>query len=144
MSKTKRHPLKRTVTYVLLVGAVVWLLGSGSGFTNSVMAQQAIPEAAGETATAQRPNIILIFADDLGYGDIGAYGATTINTPNIDRMAEQGAMFDEFYAVSPVCTPSRAGLLTGRYPIRQGIHEVFHPESFQGMDPQEITRGGVS
>lgn len=87
----------------------------------------------------RQPNIILIFADDLGYGDIGAYGSQTIKTPNIDRMAAEGAKFDEFYAASPVCTPSRAGLLTGRYPIRQGIHGVFAPESLQGMDPEEIT-----
>jgi len=88
---------------------------------------------------AQQPNIIFIFADDLGYGDISQYGSKTINTPNIDRMAQEGLKFNEFYAVSPVCTPSRAGLLTGRYPIRQGIHDVFYPESFQGMDPQEVT-----
>ncbi len=87
----------------------------------------------------QQPNIIVVFADDLGYGDIGAYGSPTIKTPNIDRMVAEGAKFDEFYAVSPVCTPSRAGLLTGRYPVRQGIHSVFYPESFQGMDPQEVT-----
>jgi arylsulfatase A-like enzyme len=90
-------------------------------------------------ASKSKPNIILILADDLGYGDIGSYGSTTIKTPNIDSMAQQGAKFNEFYAASPVCTPSRAGLLTGRYPIRQGIHEVFYPESFQGMDPEEIT-----
>jgi len=93
---------------------------------------------ATKTSTAQ-PNIIVIFADDLGYGDIGTFGSQTIKTPHIDRMAAEGAQFDQFYAASPVCTPSRAGLLTGRYPIRQGIHEVFYPESFQGMDPQEVT-----
>lgn len=88
---------------------------------------------------ASKPNIVVIFADDLGYGDIGAYGARNIKTPNIDRMAAEGAMFDQFYSASPVCTPSRAGLLTGRYPIRQGIHGVFYPESFEGLDPEEIT-----
>jgi len=92
-----------------------------------------------EAAAARPPNIIFIFADDLGYGDIGAYGSQTIDTPNIDRMAAEGAKFDQFYAASPVCTPSRAGLLTGRYPIRQGIQGVFTPESFQGMDPEEVT-----
>jgi len=86
-----------------------------------------------------KPNIVFIFADDMGYGDVGAYGAPTIKTPNIDRMAAEGAKFNEFYAASPVCTPSRAALLTGRYPIRQGIHDVFYPESFQGMDPEETT-----
>ncbi|NIB38598.1 sulfatase [Pseudomaricurvus alkylphenolicus] len=104
-----------------------------------------IVHSAGMTASSQthlassRPNIIVIFADDLGYGDIGSYGSKTIKTPNIDRMAAQGAKFDQFYSASPVCTPSRAALLTGRYPIRQGIHEVFYPESFQGMDPEEVT-----
>ncbi|BFM14061.1 sulfatase [Maricurvus nonylphenolicus] len=88
---------------------------------------------------AQQPNIVFIFADDLGYGDIGSYGSTVIRTPNIDRMAAEGARFDQFYSASPVCTPSRAALLTGRYPIRDGIHGVFHPESYQGLDPQEVT-----
>jgi len=102
---------------------------------------QAVPTFQAEEVSglAKQPNIIFIFADDLGYGDISQYGSKTINTPNIDRMAQEGIKFNEFYAVSPVCTPSRAGLLTGRYPIRQGIHDVFYPESFQGMDPQEIT-----
>jgi len=97
------------------------------------MTVQAVPAMAGQ------PNIVFIYADDLGYGDIGAYGSQTIKTPNIDRMAAQGAMFQQFYAASPVCTLSRAALLTGRYPIRQGIHDVFFPESFQGLDPDEIT-----
>jgi len=102
---------------------------------------KAVPFSQSNKASSQskQPNIIFIFADDLGYGDISQYGSKTIQTPNIDRMAQEGIKFNEFYAVSPVCTPSRAGLLTGRYPIRQGIHDVFYPESFQGMDPQEVT-----
>jgi arylsulfatase A len=92
-----------------------------------------------QARSVDQPNIIVIFADDLGYGDIGTYGSQTIKTPNIDRMAAEGAKFDQFYSASPVCTPSRAALLTGRYPIRQGIHGVFYPESFQGMDPEEVT-----
>jgi len=96
-------------------------------------------QTTSESSADKRPNIIFIFADDLGYGDIGAYGSQTIKTPNIDHMAAEGAMFDQFYAASPVCTPSRAALLTGRYPIRQGIHTVFHPETYQGMNPDEIT-----
>jgi len=116
-------------------------------FVNSAIAKAdapaeaslAQPRTASLAVAARQPNIIFIFADDLGYGDIGAYGSQAINTPNIDRMAAEGAKFDQFYAASPVCTPSRAGLLTGRYPIRQGIHGVFTPESFQGMDPEEVT-----
>lgn len=86
-----------------------------------------------------QPNIVFVFTDDLGYGDIGAFGATDIDTPNIDEIAKRGALFSEFYSASPVCTPSRAALLTGRYPIRMGIHHVFFPGSFRGMPEDEIT-----
>ncbi|MBW2293237.1 MAG: sulfatase-like hydrolase/transferase [Deltaproteobacteria bacterium] len=64
---------------------------------------------------------IAILADDLGYGDIGAQGSGAIDTPQIDRLASQGVRFTQFYASAPVCSPSRAGLLTGRYPLRSGI-----------------------
>ena len=67
------------------------------------------------------PNIILILADDLGYGDVGAYGARLIKTPHIDRLAEEGVRLTDFYASSNVCSPSRAGLLTGRYAVRDGL-----------------------
>jgi len=87
----------------------------------------------------KKTNIVFIFADDLGYGDLGCYGAKDISTPNIDFLANQGLKFTEFYSVSPVCSPSRAALLTGRYPIRQGIHGVFFPDSFTGMDTTELT-----
>jgi len=75
--------------------------------------------AAGAQEAA--PNIILILADDLGYGDLGAYGATLIRTPRIDRMAAEGARLTDFHASGNVCTPSRAGLLTGRYAIRERL-----------------------
>jgi arylsulfatase A len=85
------------------------------------------------------PNIVFIFADDLGYGDLGCFGATDIATPNIDRIAAEGIKFTSFLSASPVCSPSRAGLLTGRMPQRMGINSVFFPESLTGMDPEEIT-----
>jgi arylsulfatase A len=72
-------------------------------------------------AGAPKPNIIIINCDDLGYGDIGSYGNNVIRTLNIDRFAREGVRFTDFYAASPVCTPSRFGLLTGRYPIRSGL-----------------------
>ncbi len=70
---------------------------------------------------ATPPNIILILADDLGYGDLGSYGAELIKTPHIDRLAEEGIRLTDFYASSNVCSPSRAGLLTGRYAVRDGL-----------------------
>ena len=73
------------------------------------------------------PNIVLINADDLGYGDLGCYGSTAIRTPNIDSLADDGMKFTDFYACSPVCSPSRFGLLTGRYPIRIGLHAALFP-----------------
>jgi len=85
------------------------------------------------------PNIVFIFADDLGYGDIGLYGAEDVKTPHIDKIGTQGVQFNEFYSASPVCTPSRAALLTGRYPIRMGIHHVFFPNSYAGMPEEEVT-----
>jgi arylsulfatase A-like enzyme len=69
---------------------------------------------------AQPPNIVVLLADDLGYGDVGAYGATHLSTPHLDRLAAQGARLTSFYANAPVCTPTRAAFLTGRYPQRPG------------------------
>ncbi len=81
------------------------------------------PVHAADTA---RPNIIIIFADDLGYGDLGCYGHPNIRTPHLDRMAAEGMRFTEFYSAAEVCTPSRAALMTGRYPIRNGMcHDQF-------------------
>src|SRR5687768_6760088 len=68
------------------------------------------------------PNIVLIFADDLGYGDIGVYGARGYKTPNIDRLAKRGLRFTSFYTAQPVCSASRAALLTGCYPNRIGLY----------------------
>ena len=87
----------------------------------------------------QKPNIVYIFADDLGYGDLSCYGAKDINTPNIDQIAKEGIKFTEFYSASSVCSPSRAALLTGRYPQRMGINTVFFLESFTGIPDKEIT-----
>jgi len=76
---------------------------------------------------SRRPNIIIILADDLGYGDMGIQGSTAIKTPNIDTLATEGVRFTSFYASAPVCSPSRAGLLTGRYPLRSGIVGPYQP-----------------
>lgn len=108
-------------------------------YPTTVATAQLRPALEAPPPQQSQPNIVFIFTDDLGYGDIGVYGATDIATPNIDRIAAQGVMFTDAYAISPVCTPSRAGLLTGRYPIRMGIHHVFFPNSLKGMPEAEIT-----
>ncbi|MFK7775956.1 MAG: sulfatase [Saprospiraceae bacterium] len=85
------------------------------------------------------PNIIILFADDLGYGDLGVYGHPTIRTPNLDAMAAKGMKFTNFYSGSPACTASRYALLTGRYPIRSGFQWVLYPNSSRGIHANEYT-----
>lgn len=91
----------------------------------------------------KQPNFIIIFADDLGYGDLGVFGNPSIRTPNLDRMAYEGQKWTNFYAAASVCTPSRAGLLTGRLPVRSGMASskarVLFPNSKNGLPASEIT-----
>ncbi len=81
------------------------------------------------SASRQRPNFLVIFCDDLGYSDLGCFGNRMIQTPNLDRLASRGVRFTDFYSTAPVCSPSRAGLITGRCPQRFGIHHADLPES---------------
>lgn len=100
----------------------------------------------GKTAGPERPNIILILADDLGYGDIGAYGCRDIQTPNIDQLAESGIRLTQGYVSHPFCGPSRAGLMTGRAQQRYGFREnpPIQPKSREiGLDVDEETLGDV-
>ncbi|MCP4941385.1 MAG: sulfatase [Planctomycetaceae bacterium] len=91
-------------------------------------------------AQASDPNFVIIFADDQGYGDLSCFGSETIKTPNVDRLAEEGRKFTSFMVASPVCTPSRAALLTGCYPKRVGMHQhVLFPTSTKGLNPSEHT-----
>ena len=111
---------------------------------------ESIKGHAAETA----PNIVLVLADDLGYGDLSSYGSRAIRTPHLDALARDGARFVNFHSASPVCTPSRFGLLTGRYPTRGFMHSVFFPSGtavgllvnslgfphgVRGIPPDEIT-----
>ena len=92
-----------------------------------------------------KPNIILINCDDLGYGDLGCYGSKLNDTPNIDKLSEEGIKFTNFYMASPVCSPSRAAMLTGCYPPRISFgsfddnRNVLFPGSPTGLNPNEIT-----
>lgn len=91
----------------------------------------------------KKPNFVIILADDLGYGDLGCYGHPTIRTPNLDRMAAEGQKYTSAYVAAPLCTPSRAGLLTGRLPIRSGMcgskRRVLFPDSTGGLPASERT-----
>jgi len=94
----------------------------------------------GESSAPKKPNIVFILADDLGYADLSCYGATEIKTPNLDRMANEGVRFTNFYAPAGVCTPSRASLMTGCYPKRVGLHVAVLPQNtHSGLNPNEIT-----
>ncbi|MGH9340809.1 MAG: sulfatase family protein [Acidobacteriota bacterium] len=118
--------MKKIVALLLLTGGAVaaW----------QVLAQREVERP---------PNIIILFADDLGYGDLGCYGHPTIRTPHLDRMAAQGMRFTQFYSAASVCTPSRAALLTGRLPVRSGMssdrRRVLFPNSAGGLPDDEIT-----
>jgi len=91
------------------------------------------------TAASDSPNIILIFMDDLGYGDLSSYGALDINTPNIDRLASEGIRFTNFLAAQAVCSASRAAILTGCYSNRIGISGALFPASPIGLSKDETT-----
>lgn len=86
------------------------------------------------------PNVVIIYTDDLGYGDLSSYGNPTLHTPELDKMAAEGMKLSQFYVAAPVCTPSRAALLTGSYPKRVGLEKgVLFPTSKIGLNPSEKT-----
>jgi len=103
-------------------------------------AAAAMPAAVLRAAGPRPPNFVFLLADDLGYADLGCYGSDKIATPNLDRMAAEGIRFNDFYTGEPVCTPTRAALMTGCYPKRVGLHRhVLFPTSKTGLNPSEIT-----
>jgi arylsulfatase len=103
----------------------------------ALAASRTVVAAAAEIGGAA--NIVLIVADDLGYGDLGCYGAKEITTPNIDRLAAEGVRFTNFHVAQPVCSASRAALLTGCYPNRIGILGALGPNSAHGIAASETT-----
>ena len=111
--------------------------------TAALLAGWSLVGAGAAAERADRPNVVIVFCDDLGYGDLGCYGHPTIRTPNLDRMAHEGQKWTNFYAAASVCTPSRAALLTGRLPIRNGMasdrRRVLFPDSAGGLPPDEVT-----
>jgi arylsulfatase A-like enzyme len=97
------------------------------------------PKTTEKTSKNSQPNFVLVFIDDMGYGDIGTQGATGWTTPNLDKMAAEGMRFTNFYSAQPVCSASRAGLLTGSYPNRVGISGALFPTDSVGINSNETT-----
>jgi arylsulfatase A-like enzyme len=104
-----------------------------------LLAAPALVVAQPAPASARPPNVVLVYADDLGYGDLGVYGAPRIRTPHIDRLAAEGVRFTDFYVAQAVCSASRAALLTGTYPNRIGIHGALMPTATHGLADGETT-----
>ena len=105
-----------------------------------IIALSAFLAARHATAAEAKPNLIFILVDDQGYYDLGCYGGTEFDTPRIDRMAREGVRFTDYYAAAPICSPSRAGILTGCYPRRVGLATwVLRADSPKGIHPDELT-----
>ena len=98
-----------------------------------------IGHTAGAAKIGRLPNLVIIFTDDQGYADVGVFGAKGFTTPNLDRLAQQGRIFRNFHVAQPVCSASRAALMTGCYPNRIGIHGALSPRSRVGINSSETT-----
>ena len=121
--------------FIKNAGGVVCMAGAMLMFFNTCTTKNTTPK---------KPNFVIIFIDDMGYADIEPFGSTTNKTPHLNRMAAEGKKFTSFYAASPVCTPSRAALMTGCYPKRVGLARgswsvVLFPKDAHGLNPNEIT-----
>src|SRR3978361_514039 len=110
---------------------------TGTLLFSAALALMLLPVSV-NSATTSKPNVIFILADDLGYGDLGCYGSS-LPTPNLNRMAKEGARLTRFYSASPVCRPSREAFWTGRYPTRTGIVNVLMSDAKVGLSPTETT-----
>ena len=106
-----------------------------------ILATSCVPSAS---AVERTPNVVIIFMDDMGYADIGPFGAEGYETPNLNRMAQEGRIFTDFYVTQAVCSASRAGLLTGCYNVRVGIGGALGPSATVGINEDEVTIGEIA
>jgi len=123
-------PRQPTITDMLTSSRFVFLT-----FLSTVLLSGCDPDGSREGS----PNVIIIFADDMGYTDLSSFGQTAWETPALDRLGAEGARFTDFYVPTPACSPSRAALLTGRYPLKAGVREVISPRTLRGLPEAERT-----
>ncbi len=131
----KRRAFLTNIGGASLGTAVIPLLTEGCSPSETPDQNAAVPA----DREGKKPNFIILFADDMGYGDWTRGGHPTIRTPNLNRMADEGVQMTQFYSGNPVCSPSRSALLTGRNNIRTGVIQVFFPGNGTGMSTDEIT-----
>jgi arylsulfatase A len=110
-----------------------------AGLTAATLALQGCGNSFQQTSSIDKPNVIIIFCDDVGYADIGVFGAKGYKTPHLNKMAAEGVKFTDFYAAAPSCTPSRAALMTGCYPQRVSLPNVIGPNAKVGLSSEEKT-----
>ena len=132
------HPARLMLVAGVLAGLAIV---AGCTDTADTMDTAETMDAA-DPVDERPPNFVVLFADDLGYGDLGSFGHPTIKTPHLDRLAQEGLRLTQFYVAAPLCTPSRAALMTGRLPIRNGMtgrRAVLFPDSAGGLPAAETT-----
>lgn len=135
----RRRPSGGNAPCALIVRLLVLHALLGAACKSSPETRQ-VPAAA---RPARPPNVVLVFNDDMGYADIGPFGAKDVSTPNLDRMAREGARLTSFYVPQAVCSASRAALLTGSYPNRVSIAGALGPRGRRGLNPDEVTLAEV-
>jgi len=131
----KRRRFLQTCT----AGAAALALGHAGGWRGKAAGKGGAAPSAFRQGTPPRPNVIFILADDLGYSELGCYGNTFNETPNLDRLARQGMRFTDAYAAAPVCSPYRAALMTGQWPARVGITDYLRPNDPKHLPPEATT-----
>ncbi|MCB1686667.1 MAG: sulfatase [Pseudomonadales bacterium] len=128
---------------LVLIGLLAGACSPATDQSEDAAQGQSAQDTLADTPESQPPNIVILFADDLGYGDLSSYGHPSIQTPNLDAMAAQGQRWTDFYVADPVCSPSRGALLTGRLPVRTGLYgrriNVLFPNDTVGIPDREVT-----
>ncbi|MCX7006459.1 MAG: sulfatase, partial [Kiritimatiellaeota bacterium] len=137
----KKHTSRREFLRAATLGALAFPMVGSRGLPVSQSSAGKTAESTFQSLEKSKalPNIVIIFTDDQGWADVGCFGAKGFTTPNLDRLAHEGCRFTNFHVAQPVCSASRAGLMTGCYPNRIGIHGALGPNTRHGIGPGEMT-----